>query len=68
MLRITDLLLEDGSRLRLEKRTAAVIMEVWRLQSRIEACKAGQIEIIIDLKNGSVRRSLREIEEPRRIE
>jgi hypothetical protein len=66
--RIASLVTEDGHRLPVEKRTAAVIGEVYQLQDRIESCRAAQIELIIDLKNGSVRRSVREIEEPRRIE
>lgn len=66
--RITDLLTEEGLRLEVQKRTAAVIAEVYELQDRIESCQAAQVEIIIDLKNGSVRPSMREIWEPRRTE
>lgn len=68
MQRASDLLTEDGHRLSLGKRTGAVVMEIYALRDRIDACKQGQIEIIIDFKDGSVSTSVRERGEPRRIE
>jgi hypothetical protein len=66
--KIANLVTESGIALRIEKRTAAVMAEVFNRQQQIETCQAGQIEIIIDFKNSSVRVSVREIAEARRIE
>jgi hypothetical protein len=66
--KIANLVTESGVVLRIEKRTAAVMAEVFNRQQQIETCQAGQIEIIIDFKNSSVRVSVREIAEARRIE
>ena len=66
--RATDLLTEDGLRLPLGKRTGAVMMKVYALRERIDTGRQGQIEIIIDFKDGSLSTSVREREEPTKIE
>ncbi len=66
--RIASLITEDGIWLPVKKRTAAVIREVYVLQDKIESCKKGSIEIIIDFKDGTVKPTVREVGEPRRIE
>jgi len=66
--KIASLVTEDGIWLPVKKRTAAVIAEVYALQEKIESCKQGSIEIIIDFKDGTVKPTVREVGEPRRIE
>lgn len=59
---------EDGQQLRLGKRTGAVMMEVYALRDRIDTTKKGQIEIVIDFKNGYVTPSVRETGESTSID
>ena len=66
--RATDLLTDDGQRLPLGKRTGAVMMEVYALRERIDRTQKGQIEIVIDFKNGYVTPSVRESGESRKID
>ncbi len=68
MTRATDLLTEDGKRLPLDKRTGAVVMEIYALRERIEVGRKGQIEITIDFKDGFISTSVRESSESRRID
>ena len=66
--KIASLVTEDGIWLPVKKRTAAVIAEVYALQEKIESANKGSIEIIIDFKDGTVKPTVREVGEPRRIE
>jgi hypothetical protein len=66
--KIASLVTEDGQWLPVQKRTAALIAEIYKRQDKIESYSSGQVEIIIDFKNSSVRTSVREIAEPKKIE
>lgn len=67
-MRIISLVRRDGVRLTVDKRTAAVILQVYELQERIEACQKGSIEITINFKNRSVSATVREIGETSKLE
>jgi len=66
--RIVALITQAEARLPLRKRTAAVIGEIHALQDRIETCQKGSLEITIDFTHGTIKPTVREVGEARRIE
>lgn len=65
--KIASLVTEEGHWLPVKKRTGAVIAEIHALQDRIESCQSGQLEIMLDFKNHTVRAALREYGERKKI-
>jgi hypothetical protein len=53
--KIASLVTEDGQWLPVQKRTAALIVQVYQYQDEIEAFDQGTMEILVDVKGGAVR-------------
>ena len=66
--KIASLVTEDGHWLPVKKRTGAVIAEVYALQEKIEAGQQGEVEIKVYFRNSTIKVSVRDVGQPRKIE
>ncbi len=66
--KIASLVTEDGHWLPVKRRTAAVMAEVYAFQDRIEASQQGEVEITIYFRNSTIKVSVRDVSEPRKVD